>query len=384
MSVFSEVISAQGAQAQAPRDAEDQQMKVAQFLQQKKMNDQALQMGDIQMKKAMLPDPEAVGASAFVNYLATQGNQGQASATAQQPPGPQKQGPYQPQPGMSARQAQTYGDMQANNPNYGMTQQQWLSGGKPAGGPTVAPAPTAQKPTMSSMSLDTLVPSLVKQNPALAKNPKALAAAIQQFQPMLDEASKARVAAAGEAAKVASSGLIEKNKKEADAQVKHQEAQPKAKAAVSSFVDNETDAQKTIDSVLKQSNDWTTGFAGGIGKHVPGTPAYDLAANVSRLQARLGLDTLQELKTNSPTGSALGRVTNYEMGILVNAKANLDQAQSKSQFEAALKDLKVKVENSKKHVQEAYAETYGEEGSKNQMQDAAPAASKTVDFNDWK
>ncbi len=400
MSLLSEVISGEQAQAQAPRDVQDQKMKVAQFLQQKKLNDQALQMGDIGLQKARQPDPDTIGANAFVNFLATQsGDQGQSTPGQAQPQRPSVQGPMQMQPGMSPGQSQIYGRMKADNPNYGMSQQQWLSGGGQQG-PNVSPAPVSQKPAMAKMSLDTLVPSLVKQNPGLAKNPKALAAAIQQFQPMLDEASKTRVAAAAEAAKVAASGVIEQNKKQADADVKKQEAQPKAQAQLTSFLDNETDAQKTIDDVAKQSNAWTTGFMGGVGKHVPGTPAYDLAANVSRLQSRLGLDTLSELKNNSPNGSALGRVTNYEMGILVNAKANLDQAQSKSQFDAALQDLKVKIANSKKHVKEAYDETYGGGKQVSQSKEFPSTATengtdleagagpisgiKTVDFNDWK
>lgn len=179
-------------------------------------------------------------------------------------------------------------------------------------------------------------------------------------------------------------GAKEKAKQEADLGVKKEAAQPKAEQAMYTLEENADDALSIVKTVKGQSGFWTTGLASSLTKSIPGTPAFDLRANIEKLQSRLGLDTLQEIKNSSPNGSALGRVTNYEMGILVKAKENLDQAQSESQFKAALDDLATKVKNSKKHVAEAYKETYGggSSGGSNSDQGSAPAQSKSVNWND--
>ncbi len=229
--------------------------------------------------------------------------------------------------------------------------------------PKVDPVTGMKQPEQATIPLQRLTQSLIAKNPNLANNPTALFGALEKFKPMLEQQDKMQLQQMQNRAKVEEAGAIETAKKTADLAAKKEAAQPKAESTMNRLVDNADDALKTIDDVSGKADAWTTGFVGSVARHVPGTDAYDLAANVERLQSRLGLDTLQEIKDSSPNGSALGRVTNYEMGILVKAKENLDQAQSPSQFKAALADLKTKVANSKKHVREAYDETYGDKAS---------------------
>jgi hypothetical protein len=174
-------------------------------------------------------------------------------------------------------------------------------------------------------------------------------------------------AAAEEAAKYKRAGsaevaATELAKKEADTKAKTEANQPKAKQTMERMTENADDMKNALAAIRKQSGAWTTGMFGKLFSALPGTEAYNLHANLERLTSRLGLDTLQEIKDSSPNGSALGRVTNYEMGLLVKAKENLDQAQSEDQFNAALDDLETKIANSKKHIQAAYEETYGKGG----------------------
>lgn len=369
MSLFSEVIGGEQAQAQEPRNVQDQQLKVQQFLADQRAKQQALQMNNMNMQQQQRQ------------------NQQQDMATAAQ---------------------------KAGMADYlGVIKNQMGGGAPSAGGPNVGPTGIPQQPQMATLSFDTVAQSLLKSKPGIA--PDEFISAMKQFEPQFAMADKMKLAQAQaqmkqqnmtvdeqvyksaiqngmdpqqaaqqvSKAKAAGAGQVEEAKKSADAKEKMIAAQPKAEAQMKSFIENESDADSTIDEALGQSNAWTTGFTGGVLKHVLGSDAYNLDMNLKKLQSRLGLDTLSELKNNSPNGSALGRVTNYEMGILVNAKANLEQAQSQKQFEAALKDLKVKIANSKKHVKEAYDETYGEVDNKEQKQETPPA-SKTVDFNDWK
>jgi hypothetical protein len=91
-----------------------------------------------------------------------------------------------------------------------------------------------------------------------------------------------------------------------------------------------------IDQVAGDSNDnkgWgETGFTGSVMRTVPGTAGYDLAANVQTIDAIAAFEALAEMRRNSPTGGALGQVTEKELDLLKSSIANLDTAQSQEQF----------------------------------------------------
>lgn len=80
----------------------------------------------------------------------------------------------------------------------------------------------------------------------------------------------------------------------------------------------------------------TTGVFGEVGKMVPGTPAYNLAAKLETILANTGFDRLQQMREESPTGGALGQVAVQELVALQNSIASLKQGQSKDQLLANL------------------------------------------------
>lgn len=75
-----------------------------------------------------------------------------------------------------------------------------------------------------------------------------------------------------------------------------------------------------------------TGFLGGIMRGVGGTKAKDIGSAVETIKANLAFDQLQEMRAASPTGGALGQVSERELGLLESAVANLDQSQSYDEF----------------------------------------------------
>jgi hypothetical protein len=95
-----------------------------------------------------------------------------------------------------------------------------------------------------------------------------------------------------------------------------------------------------IDTALKQADYWTTGFIGNIGRNISGTPAHDLEKTIIAIQANLGFETLQQMRDNSPTGGALGNVTERELEFLQSAWGSLAQSQSPGQFRENLIKLK--------------------------------------------
>lgn len=95
-----------------------------------------------------------------------------------------------------------------------------------------------------------------------------------------------------------------------------------------------------INRALEQSNGWgTTGFLGGLSDGVGGTPAHDLQATLQTIKGNIGFDRLQQMRDASPTGGALGQVSEQEMATLQAVLGNLDQSQSREQLQRNLKRL---------------------------------------------
>ena len=67
-------------------------------------------------------------------------------------------------------------------------------------------------------------------------------------------------------------------------------------------------------------------------KSVGGTSAHDLDKRIDSLRAMIGFNALNEMRANSPTGGALGNVTERELGLLQSTVASLELSQSKEQF----------------------------------------------------
>lgn len=72
--------------------------------------------------------------------------------------------------------------------------------------------------------------------------------------------------------------------------------------------------------------------AGSVFSNIPGTKAHDLAKTLDAIKARIGFDALQEMRANSPTGGALGSVSERENMLLQSVMGSLEQSQSKEAF----------------------------------------------------
>ena len=74
-------------------------------------------------------------------------------------------------------------------------------------------------------------------------------------------------------------------------------------------------------------NGWSTGFASFLSS-IPGTEAQALKNNLATIKANIGFDKLQAMRDASPTGGALGQVSERELGFLQSVFGSLDQSQS--------------------------------------------------------
>lgn len=102
-----------------------------------------------------------------------------------------------------------------------------------------------------------------------------------------------------------------------------------------------------IDRAVRQAGEpLTTGLPGGVAGRVWGSPAYDLRATIDQVVAHIGFSELQAMRDNSPTGGALGQVTERELAFLQSVLGSLDNAQSREQL---LENLQI--------VRQQYAKT---------------------------
>lgn len=94
-----------------------------------------------------------------------------------------------------------------------------------------------------------------------------------------------------------------------------------------------------IKRALDMAGGWTTGVAGQLLSGVGGTGAHDLNNLVNTLKANVGFEQLQSMREASPTGGALGPVSDAENKLLQSVLGSLETSQSKDQFQFNLKRL---------------------------------------------
>lgn len=98
------------------------------------------------------------------------------------------------------------------------------------------------------------------------------------------------------------------------------------------------DVDRALDIVEKSSVP-VTGF-GAFASAVPGTKAHDLSNLLNTIKANAGFDRLQQMRASSPTGGALGAVSEMENKLLQSTIGSVEQSQSKEQFIYNMKRLK--------------------------------------------
>ena len=122
---------------------------------------------------------------------------------------------------------------------------------------------------------------------------------------------------------------------------------PEAAPVESPYLQATLDAIESIEqSVAEGENDWlnpfdnVTGLIGGGLALIPGTPAYDTNAQIETVISSIGFDRLQKMRDESPTGGALGQVSERELAQLNASLGNLRQSQSRRAFKRNLANVK--------------------------------------------
>lgn len=74
------------------------------------------------------------------------------------------------------------------------------------------------------------------------------------------------------------------------------------------------------------------GFGADVAQAIAGSNASNVAALSKTVLANIGFDRLQQMRDASPTGGALGAISDRELGTLQSVMGNLEQSQSVDQF----------------------------------------------------
>lgn len=85
---------------------------------------------------------------------------------------------------------------------------------------------------------------------------------------------------------------------------------------------------RDLKKAVSENPGMTTGLVGSILQSIPATGAYDAQATSQTIKANLAFDALAAMRKASPTGGALGAVSERELGLLESQIANLDLGQS--------------------------------------------------------
>lgn len=131
-----------------------------------------------------------------------------------------------------------------------------------------------------------------------------------------------------------------------------------------------------IDRALEKANTWTTGLIGSATAKVPGTPGHDLWNLLNTIKSNVGFDQLAAMRASSPTGGALGQISDRENTLLQSVMGALEQSQTPEQFKANLTRLKQVIADRKDRMKQAYDQDFG-----GQAAPAAPAGEPII--VDW-
>jgi hypothetical protein len=94
----------------------------------------------------------------------------------------------------------------------------------------------------------------------------------------------------------------------------------------------------------------TVGFGAKSMAGIGGSDAADLEAALSTVTSAIGFKRLQDMRLASPTGGALGAVSERELSQLNAALGSISQSQSKKQLKKNLERIKKHYQNSVKAI----------------------------------
>jgi hypothetical protein len=155
-------------------------------------------------------------------------------------------------------------------------------------------------------------------------------------------------------------GVTPEQKAEATARVAKQKILPKVRQTVRALEDKTELVDDAINQALALADTTTTGIIGSFWQSVPGTDAYKLRSILNTIGTNVGFDALTEMRQNSPTGGALGNVSDTENKLLQGTIAALDQGLDAQSLRANLEAVRRARNGALRRVREAFDKDFGD------------------------
>lgn len=155
------------------------------------------------------------------------------------------------------------------------------------------------------------------------------------------------------------------------AKIKDQER--KARSSLNSLNTKTKVVSGAIDKALslagykegKENKDYyfTTGLGGALLQYIPASTANSLKNTLETIKANIGFDALQQMRDNSPTGGALGQVSEKENTLLQSVLGNISLEQKQEDLIANLLQIKDIVEKRGKTFESAITQDFSGVGA---------------------
>jgi hypothetical protein len=99
--------------------------------------------------------------------------------------------------------------------------------------------------------------------------------------------------------------------------------------------------EKFLDRAVSQISGWSTGLGGQAFRGMGGTDAFNLQTTLLPVRTNIFTGELSQMRANSPTGGAVGNVTDVEGNKLESTFGSLDTAQSADQLLQSIEDVRL-------------------------------------------
>jgi hypothetical protein len=146
--------------------------------------------------------------------------------------------------------------------------------------------------------------------------------------------------------------------------LKLDQAYPQASRALQSATTKIDQDIEDVENLLKDTEGLTAITGGVYGAYAPNISeaANRAQALLDKIKAGAGFTALQEMRDASPTGGALGNVSNTEGQKLEDSVATFAQRQSLRDFKNGLVQYLIDLKTAKENVQSTFDETYSYRG----------------------
>lgn len=146
--------------------------------------------------------------------------------------------------------------------------------------------------------------------------------------------------------------------------LKLDQAYPQASRALQSATTKIDQDIEDVENLLKDTEGLTAITGGVYGAYAPNISAAANRAQalLDKIKAGAGFTALQEMRDASPTGGALGNVSNTEGQKLEDSVATFSQRQSLRDFQNGLRQYLIDLKTAKENVQSTFDETYSYRG----------------------